>query len=134
MSKDTMSVHRRVAEGGGAAAEGAERLRREAEDRMRERIAEGDRAANNRVQAAEDEAADIVKWAQEEAARTREAGRADAEKALADAAGQALAIVGRAEAEADQIRMEAQEAKTTATSEALAIVARAQENADTTTS
>jgi vacuolar-type H+-ATPase subunit H len=97
-----------------AAEESAEQIRQEAETRLRARIAEADRAAENRVKAAEDEAAEIIRGA-----------RGDAENIRKDA-------VARAQSEADRVRMEADELKENATSEALAIVARAQENADET--
>jgi hypothetical protein len=122
---------RQVASIVGAAEQSAERMRVQAEERVRSRIAEGERAAQNRITAAEEEATDIVKWAQEEAARLREAGRVDAEQAVADATGEALTIVARAQETADRLRAEAEQAKTAATGEALTIVAKAQETAET---
>ncbi|HEY5428679.1 MAG TPA: hypothetical protein VIK04_06130 [Solirubrobacteraceae bacterium] len=86
-----------------AAEATAERLRVDAEGRVRDRIAEGDRAADYRVQAAEEEAAEILAGARSEAERVlREAHDRD------------------------------EESKTTVTSEALTIIAKAQENADET--
>src|ERR1700722_5252613 len=54
-----------------AAEQAAEDIRLRTEARMQERIAEGARAAENRVRAAEDEAAEIVKEAREEAERAK---------------------------------------------------------------
>src|ERR671938_1520395 len=50
-----------------AAEEAAERIRLDAEAKMQARIAEGDRAAENRVRAAEKEAQEIVAAARAEA-------------------------------------------------------------------
>ena len=58
-----------VAEILAAAEQPAESLRLEAEQRMRERIAEGDRAAQHRVQAAEAEALEVLANAQDQAAK-----------------------------------------------------------------
>jgi vacuolar-type H+-ATPase subunit H len=124
------SAARQVASIVSAAEDAAERLRVQTEERVRARIAEGERAAQNRVNAAEDEATDIGKWAQEEAARLREAGRIDADQAVAEATSEALRIVQSAQESANRLRTESEQAKTAATSEALAIVAKAQEVAE----
>jgi vacuolar-type H+-ATPase subunit E/Vma4 len=55
-----------------AAEATAEEIRSETEARVRDRIAEGDRAADYRIQAAEEEAAEILAEAQEGASRSRE--------------------------------------------------------------
>lgn len=101
-SGSAAAAARQVASIVAAAEAAAERMRLHAEQRVRDRIAEGERAGQNRVQAAEEEAAEIVKLAREEAARLREAGRVDAEKARADATSEALATIGRAKESADQ--------------------------------
>ena len=75
-----------------AAEEAAERIRLEAETRMEARIAEGDRAANNRVRAAEEEAADILASA-----------RADAQRVRGDAESRALETMARAEDQAGRL-------------------------------
>jgi hypothetical protein len=80
---------KRVAAIVGAAEEAATRVRDEAEARASDRIAEGTRAANERVRAAEAEATDILAAAKSEA---------DAERARG--ASEALATVGAAEEEA----------------------------------
>lgn len=69
----------------------------QAEERVRSRIAEGERAAENRVRAAEEEATEILAEA-----------RAEAEKAKSDATGEALAIVARAQENADTVLNQAQ--------------------------
>jgi vacuolar-type H+-ATPase subunit H len=129
---DQQPVHDRVGGIIEAAEAAAERLRLQTEESVRDRIAEGQRAAENRVQAAEEESADIVRWAHEEAARLRDSGRSEAAQAKAEATGEALTVVARAQDQAEIIRAEAAAAKTQATSEALAIVARAQDSADET--
>jgi vacuolar-type H+-ATPase subunit H len=88
-----------------AAEVAADRIRSDAEARVRDRIAEGDRAAGYRVQAAEEEAAEILAGA-----------RTEAERLLREA------------------RERDEEAKTTATSEALTIIGKAQQNAEETLS
>ena len=80
-----------------AAEHAAEELRLETEERMRSRIAEGERAAEYRVQAAEDEATEIITSAQEEAARLRETSREESEAAKTTATSQAQAIVAQAQ-------------------------------------
>jgi vacuolar-type H+-ATPase subunit H len=86
-----------------AAEETAERLRIEAETRMRERIAEGDRAADYRVAAAEAEALDAINAAHQEAARIR----GEAEEIKTTAASEALTIVAEAHNTAEKILDEA---------------------------
>jgi len=49
-----------------AAEQAAEQIRLRTESRMRARIAEGERAAQNRIRAAEEEAADILRMARAE--------------------------------------------------------------------
>ena len=97
---------------------------------VRDRIAEGERAAENRVQAAEEEAADIVKWASEEAARLRRPRLAEAEQAKTEATTEALTVVARAQDQAEIIRAEAEAAKTRGHQRGAEIVARAQETAE----
>ena len=75
----------RVAEILTAAEGAAERLRQEAETRMRARIAEGDRAADARVQAAEAEALEVMAAAQEEAERIIEEAKVEARRIVAEA-------------------------------------------------
>jgi hypothetical protein len=104
-----------------AAEQAAEDIRLRTEARMRERIAEGTRAADNRVRAAEDEAAEILKQA-----------RKEAERAKTIAASEALAIIANAHDEADRTRNEAEQAKTAATAQALEIAARARKEAQAT--
>jgi vacuolar-type H+-ATPase subunit H len=100
-SRGAVATAEQVASIVGAAEAAAERMRLQAEKRLNDRIAEGERAAENRVQAAEEEAAEILELAQQEAARLREAGRADAEKAVAEATSEALAILARAQENAE---------------------------------
>ncbi len=83
---------------------------REAEERHARSDRRGRPGRRNRVTAAEQEAADIVRWAREEAERVRETSRADAQQLLEEATGEARDIVARAQAEADRIHMEAAEA------------------------
>jgi vacuolar-type H+-ATPase subunit H len=86
-----------------AAEQTAEQVRLEAEEKLKARVAEGDRAAQYRIDAAEEEASELVAEARAEADRVlREARELD-----------------------EQVR-------TTATSEALSIIAKAQQNADDT--
>jgi vacuolar-type H+-ATPase subunit H len=72
-----------------AAEEAAERIRLDAEAKMQARIAEGDRAAENRVRAAEEEAKEIIA-----------AARAEADSIRAEAESKALETIARAEEEA----------------------------------
>jgi vacuolar-type H+-ATPase subunit H len=97
----------------GAAEQAAERIRLETEERVRERIAEGERAAQNRIDAAEEEAAEIVRWAQEEAARVREAAKKESDAVRTKAESEALTTVVKAQETADQAIAEAQSAATT---------------------
>jgi cell division septum initiation protein DivIVA len=119
VADSSQPIHAQVSTIVAAAETAAEQIRVDTERRMNERIAEGERAAENRVEAAEAEAQDIVKWAREEA-----------ERAKTEATTTALTIVSRAQDQADILRAEAEAVKTQATSEALAIVARAQDTAD----
>ncbi len=89
-----------------AAEVAADRLRADTEARVRDRIAEGTRAADNRVQAAEDEARDILVDARVEAARLRDEAEGEAERVRTAAASEALAIVARAQADAAHQRDE----------------------------
>jgi uncharacterized membrane protein YqiK len=102
-----------------AAEEAAESIRLRTESRMRDRIAEGERAAENRVRAAEEEAAEILK-----------AARDEAERAKTVAASEALAILAKAHDDADRTRAEAEAAKTAATAEVRELVARGQQDAE----
>ncbi len=94
-----------------AAEDTAERIRKEAEDRVRERIAEGQRAADNRVRAAEEEAAEILASARVEAERLRRdrsrGGRAGQDNG---ATSEALTIVANAQQNADETLEQATEA------------------------
>jgi hypothetical protein len=119
----------RVASILGAAEQTAERMRREAEERMRERIAEADRAAANRVTAAEEEAADILRQAREEAGRLRDAGRSEIEQAKTTAADAGAAILARANEDAEKIRSEAESAAVEARSAAAEALADAERRA-----
>ncbi|PZS09836.1 MAG: hypothetical protein DLM64_09840 [Solirubrobacterales bacterium] len=73
-----------------AAEKAAEQIRLRAEQQLRERIAEGDRAAQNRVQAAEEEATDIVKDAQQ---RSRDLLR-ETRTATSDVRTEGLELIG----------------------------------------
>ena len=77
----------RVADILAAAEDAAERLRTEAETRMRARIAEGDRAAVNRIEAAETEALEVLAAAQEQADRMIEDARRQAREIVDEAHG-----------------------------------------------
>ena len=79
-----------------AAEEAAERIRADAEARMEARIAEGDRAAVNRVRAAEEEAAEILA-----------AAKAEADQIRGEAEGRALETMARAEDQASRAADEA---------------------------
>ncbi len=89
-----------------AAEATADHLRAETEARVRERIAEGTRAADNRVRAAEEESRDILVEARVEAARVRDEAEAEAERVRSEATSEALAIVARAQEEATRQRDE----------------------------
>ncbi len=91
-----------------AAQRAAEELRADAEARVRARIAEGDRAAGFRVEAAESEAAEIIATARAEAARlTAEAAglRRSAEEERTRLVAEALE---RTQAETERVRAEAE--------------------------
>ena len=79
-----------------AAEQAAAQLRLEAEERLRSRIAEGDRAAELRVSAAEEEATEILAAARDEAKRI-----------VSEASSKGLEVIGRAQSEADRLRAEA---------------------------
>jgi vacuolar-type H+-ATPase subunit H len=85
-----------------AAEAAAERLRTDAEARVRSRIAEGDRAAGYRVQAAEEEAAEILASAKTEAERLLREGRTRDEEAKTTATSEALMIIGNAQQSAEE--------------------------------
>jgi vacuolar-type H+-ATPase subunit H len=93
-----------------AAEETAERIQHEAEERVRKRIAEGQRAADNRVGAAEEEAAEILASARAEADRLKRTGREQAERAKTAATSEALTIVANAQRNADETLEQATEA------------------------
>src|SRR5437763_2803802 len=76
-----------------AAEQAAAQLRLEAEERLRSRIAEGDRAAELRVSAAEEEATEILAAARDEAKRI-----------VSEASSKGLEVIGRAQSEADRLR------------------------------
>jgi hypothetical protein len=84
-----------------AAEDTADEVLRDAEARMKARIAEGERAAQYRIVAAEDEAQELVATAQSEADRLAREGRERDEAALTTATNEALAIMARAQQEAD---------------------------------
>jgi vacuolar-type H+-ATPase subunit H len=90
-----------------AAERTAERLRADAEQRVRDRIAEGERGAANRVNAAEEEAREILESARKEAARLRAEAEAEAERQISKATTEGLVIVSDAEQAAERIRKEA---------------------------
>ena len=92
----------RVASIVAAAEETAERMRLETEERVRDRIAEAQRAADNRVRAAEEEALRLCGWRKPRRRGCVE-GKAEAEAAKTAATNEALAIVARAEESAAQI-------------------------------
>ena len=85
----------------------AQQLRELTERRVDERIAEADRAAALRVEAAENEAHDILDAAHIEAERTRAAAAAQGEEAGRIAAQRARDLEGAARKEAERIRAEA---------------------------
>jgi cell division septum initiation protein DivIVA len=109
-----------------AAERAAEDLRLKTEERVRERIAEADRAADLRVEAAEAEAREIVEAAQREADALVQQARRDVQ-GVHDEAARARS---EAEAEAARVRAEveayAKEAKQAARDDARAIIAEAQ--------
>src|ERR1700726_2263802 len=98
-------------------------LREQAESRARERIAEADRAAENRVRAAEEEAGEILHAARTQAESARnealsavgappaqaERVRDEAARALAEAREQANALLSQAREESEHLRATAEE-------------------------
>jgi hypothetical protein len=92
----------------GAAEEAAERIRAEAEWRMRERVAEGARAAEQRIRAAEEEADELLDAARRQAEHLVVTAQAEAEAARTHAAERAGAEVRAAEEEAARLRNDAQ--------------------------
>jgi cell division septum initiation protein DivIVA len=90
-----------------AAENAAADLRREAEDRVRARIAEADRGADNRVKAAEEEAAETLSTARKEAAKLRKDAKAEADRLVSEATSKGLEVAGRAQEEADRMLAEA---------------------------
>jgi cell division septum initiation protein DivIVA len=109
-----------------AAERAAEDLRLKTETRVRERIAEADRAANLRVEAAEAEARDIVEAARLDASELVEQARRDVQAVHDEAA----RTRSDAEAESARVRAEveayAKDAKQAARDDARAIVNEAQ--------
>jgi cell division septum initiation protein DivIVA len=109
-----------------AAERAAEDLRLKTEERVRERIAEADRAGDLRVAAAEAEARELVEAARREADALVEQARRDVQ-GVHDEAARARSD---AEAEAARVRAEvetyAKEAKQAARDDARAIIAEAQ--------
>ncbi len=95
-----------------AAEQAAERLRVEAQERVRNRIAEGDRAAELRVSAAEEEAAEILTAARNESSSSIASAREEASRTLAKVREEAAGLRDQAAQEAKRMRSEAeQEAK-----------------------
>jgi hypothetical protein len=85
-----------------AAERAAEQLRLDTEERVRSRIAEGERAAQYRVKAADEEAIEIIQSANDEATRARQAARDAAEQAKTAATSEAVAIVAQARQRAEE--------------------------------
>jgi hypothetical protein len=119
-----------------AAERAAEDLRLKTEERVRERIAEADRAADLRVEAAEAEARELIDAARREAAaieaEAREGVRVIHERAAQtreEAERRKAAAVAEAQAEATRVRADAdayaEETKRTAKDDARAIIAEA---------
>ena len=90
-----------------AAERAVAEMRADAEQRARERIAEGDRAAQARVEAAEAEARELLAAAHAESGQRR-----------SEAESKALEIVARAQQEADSARQQAETAATEARAKA----------------
>lgn len=101
-----------------AAEAAADQIRSETEDRVLDRIAEGQRAADNRVRAAEEEAAEILANARIESEKLRRDIREEAEVAKTAATSEALAIVAAAHQDAHQAREQATQAVATSQREA----------------
>jgi hypothetical protein len=93
-----------------AAETTAELMRADAEERVRDRIAEGDRAASYRIRAAEEEAQEIIGAARAEAERLLNQARERDEQARAAAASEGLAIIARAQESAAEAVTEAAQA------------------------
>lgn len=89
-----------------AAEAAAQRLRADTEARMRDRIAEGDRAAEYRVTAAEEEAAEIVARARESAAEIMAESDRRAARSRQQAETYCSELLGEAQAIADEVRTE----------------------------
>jgi nicotinamidase-related amidase len=92
----------------GAAEEAAERIRAEAEERMRERVAEGARAAENRIRAAEEEADELLDAARRQAEHLVATAQSEAEDARTRASERAGEELRTAEAQAARLRDDAQ--------------------------
>jgi cell division septum initiation protein DivIVA len=90
-----------------AAQSAADQLRQETEERVRARIAEADRGAENRVTAAEEEAHEILSAARAEAKKLRAEAKAEADRLVSEATSKGLEIAGRAQEEADRTLAEA---------------------------
>ena len=101
-----------------AAETTADEVRQEAEIRVRARIAEGERAGQNRVDAAEAEATELIAGARSEAQRLAREARERDEAARTTATREALAIIARAQESADETLATAAEAATRSRSEA----------------
>ncbi|MDO8213988.1 hypothetical protein [Conexibacter sp. CPCC 206217] len=91
-----------------AAEDTATKLREDAEQKMRERIAEGRRAADFRVAAAEEEAAEIIAEARRIAERLIGEARGEIARMKTMAGAEAGEIRARAEHEAREIRRDAE--------------------------
>jgi cell division septum initiation protein DivIVA len=105
---DAGATAERVAAIVAAAEASAAEMLEHAERRMEERIAEGSRAAQNRVDAAEAEAQEILREAREQAAGVVANASAEAAQARTAAESEALAIMARAEEEAARVRGDAE--------------------------
>jgi F0F1-type ATP synthase membrane subunit b/b' len=118
-----------------AAERAAEELRLQTEDRVRERIAEAERAAQLRVEAAEAEARELLDAARREAASLEAEASARVAKALDDAKSRRATELKAAQDEAAGVRSEAasaaQEAVDTAREEARALLGDARQAART---
>jgi hypothetical protein len=91
-----------------AAEEAAERIRAEAEWRMHERVAEGARAAENRIRAAEEEADELLDAARRQAEHVATTAQGEAEDTRTRATERAGEEVRTAEAHAARLRDDAQ--------------------------
>lgn len=108
-----------------AAEAAADQLRAEAETRVRERVAEGDRAADYRIHAAEQEAAEILAAARAEADQLLARARERDEQSRSNAASEALALITTAQQQATDALAEASQ-------RAAAVLAEANERAAVT--